>query len=359
MLPLSVCILACNEQKYIGDAILSIRPYVQEIIVLDTGSVDDTVGVARELGATVYSYNWADDFSLARNQLISHATQSTILMLDADERYQGTSEDIIDYILNGKDRVGRIKIMNDQDSEIVETYIARIFPNNGDFIYSGSIHEQLICLSGGLNYYQTTLTVRHIGYQQSVLQEKDKISRNLTLLKKQLNNSPEDPYIHFQIGRCFYVNKQYEEAIVYFSFVIKTLEGESVKPIYESSVYLQLGYSLLQLRKWNEFDDFFDLAIQKNPEYTDLYFMYGVSIIEGKRISLFSKIPDIFSYCLKLGDPNSQKYETVRGVGSFRAMYNLGLFFEITGQMAQAESYYAQSAQYGFVLAKQRLKQLR
>lgn len=62
---------------------------------------------------------------------------------------------------------------------------------------------------------------------------------------------------------------------------------------------------------------YYNLAIEIYPDYTDLYFMYGVGLIEVKNLNAFKEIPNIFKHCVELGEPSSLKYETVRGVGSF------------------------------------------
>src|SRR5262249_29685719 len=86
MYPVSVCIIARNEAHNLPAAIASVQSCVEEIIVLDTGSTDNTVEVAQELGIQVHCKPWQDDFSLAKNKVISYATSDYILVLDSDEQ---------------------------------------------------------------------------------------------------------------------------------------------------------------------------------------------------------------------------------------------------------------------------------
>lgn len=81
----SVCMIVKDEAKWIGTAIASARALASEIIVVDTGSTDDTPRIARELGARVFDFGWIDDFSAARNFSLAQATSDWILVLDADE----------------------------------------------------------------------------------------------------------------------------------------------------------------------------------------------------------------------------------------------------------------------------------
>ena len=78
--------IARNEAQFIQEAIDSVRGLVHQMIVVDTGSVDDTIQIARESGATVVEAAWNNDFSAARNEALEHVTSQWVLILDADER---------------------------------------------------------------------------------------------------------------------------------------------------------------------------------------------------------------------------------------------------------------------------------
>jgi glycosyltransferase involved in cell wall biosynthesis len=82
---LSVCLIVKNEEKFLGQCLKSVRDLASQIVVVDTGSTDRTVEIAKEYGAEVYSFAWCDDFSAARNAALEHATGDWVLVLDADE----------------------------------------------------------------------------------------------------------------------------------------------------------------------------------------------------------------------------------------------------------------------------------
>src|SRR5690554_4051082 len=82
---LTVCIIARDEEDNIKRALASVRPYASEILVVDTGSTDNTATVAAAMGATVLQFQWINDFSAARNFALDHAAGEWVLMLDADE----------------------------------------------------------------------------------------------------------------------------------------------------------------------------------------------------------------------------------------------------------------------------------
>src|SRR3989338_8280401 len=82
---ISLCMLAKNEEKYLEQCLDSVKEFVDEIIIIDTGSADKTKGIAKKFGAKIYDFKWQDDFSAARNESLKHATKDWILVLDADE----------------------------------------------------------------------------------------------------------------------------------------------------------------------------------------------------------------------------------------------------------------------------------
>ncbi|MBY0163246.1 glycosyltransferase family 2 protein [Paenibacillus lautus] len=143
--PVSVCILVKNEETNIKKCIESVSSWAREVLVGDTGSTDQTINIAKETGASIIEIPWENDFSKARNRIISVASSKFILMLDADEVFDINSKDeILRYINIGMPGAARVTIINhlDDESEVLG-HATRLFPNEPQYSYSGIIHEQL------------------------------------------------------------------------------------------------------------------------------------------------------------------------------------------------------------------------
>ncbi|MCV4235484.1 glycosyltransferase [Virgibacillus sp. LDC1] len=349
-LPISACIIVKNECEHVEKCIKSILPVVEEIIVVDTGSEDNTKKILEMLNIKFHEFKWNDDFSVARNYSLSLATQPYILVIDADEVLEYQSFNVLsEYISNKSSSPAKVILKNHIDTGCVISEVVRIFPNNKEYSYSGIIHEQLLHL--GQEHKQmffTDLIIHHYGYSSKEIENKKKIDRNIDLLIKQLLSEPDSPYLNYQMAKTFYVNKRYQDAIDYFESTLTLLANVQVLPSYVSTVFLSYGYCLLFQKEFESLDMLINDAIEFYPEYTDLYYLYGVSLIERGAIEKFQEIKEVFEMCYELGEVKSRDFETVEGVGSYRALYNLGVYYEVLGDHNLALEYYSKSATYNF-----------
>ena len=84
---ISACLIVKDEEELLPDCLSSVKDLVDEIIVVDTGSSDRTIEIAKEYGAKIYEHPWEDNFALHRNQSIEYATSEWVFIIDADERF--------------------------------------------------------------------------------------------------------------------------------------------------------------------------------------------------------------------------------------------------------------------------------
>lgn len=350
-LPISACIIVKNEENHIAKCIQSLKQFVKEINVVDTGSTDRTIEIAGGEKVRVHHYQWNDNFAEARNYAISVATEPYILVIDADEALDQNSLKYLEKYterLSNEPATVHIRSVID-DHRTVNSRITRLFPNSKDYRYKGVIHEQLYYKDRPIALIQPTeVVLHHYGYNDTEIAKKQKIERNLALLRKQMEAEPNMIYLRYQMGQTYYVNGEFEKAIQYFDDTLQMVSELDSMPRYMSTVFLSYGYCLLNLGEYTFLDNLINDAIGFYPDFTDLYFLYGVSLIERQDVSKLMDIKETFEYCLRLGEVNNHSYETVEGVGSYRALYNLGVFYEVTNNLKLAIEYYDRSAVYKF-----------
>lgn len=181
-----------------------------ELIVVDTGSRDRTVAIAREAGARVIEIEWPHDFAAARNASLDAATGDWILVLDADEELPPETRAQLRAELAQADALGlagvSLVIRNLSPPGEVTAYqdapITRLFRRAPHIRYEGRIHEQVtpsIVRAGGA-LGASDLCVLHHGYARATAQGSSRAHRNLALLVEAVRDAPDDAYLHYQLG---------------------------------------------------------------------------------------------------------------------------------------------------------------
>jgi glycosyltransferase involved in cell wall biosynthesis len=227
---LAVCMIAKNEAEFIVGAVDSVRGFADEIIVVDTGSTDATVELARGAGAQVEHFAWIGDFSAARNASLAYATADWVLCLDADERLTRESRSSIRAVMEeGGDphRVVCVRILNyTRDGKFMnDGFSGRLFRNVPTMRFHGRVHEEV----GGdrtdvSTDYRLDISFDHYGADPAVMREKAKDQRNIELLESRLRDKPDDLLTWFYLGSQHGMAGRVEAATRAFERVVDLFE---------------------------------------------------------------------------------------------------------------------------------------
>ncbi len=348
---LSLAMIVKNEAKVLERCLRSVKPFVDEMIVVDTGSTDDTRDIADRLGAKVESFSWVDDFSAARNFSVERTSGDWILVLDADEVVTPELGREIRQVVSETLVIGRLRVVSGfslQGNKMESaSYVSRLFPRGGKF--EGRIHEQV---TGPWPRKNLQGTLRHDGYERN-----DKSDRNRRLLERELVDAPNDTYLLYQLAVEHASVGKVVEAYACQQRALALLNG--TEP-YAGSVVVDALYSLLQLRRLEEAVAMIERYRAQLGSVPDFHFVaalcfqeYVRADVQG-RIGSLQKVEQHYQRCIQLGD--QPLYKSVRGTGSYLAMYNLGLFYEFLGEGAAAQQLYRKAAGLGYAPAAQRLR---
>jgi tetratricopeptide (TPR) repeat protein len=280
-----------NEARVLRQCLERARPWVDEIVVVDTGSTDATAAIARELGATVIEWAWRDDFAAARNESLRHATGDWILVLDADETLaEGSGPALREACAAGPDVVGYcIKIVCPREGDGGLTrlnWFPRLFRNLPGVRFEGVIHEQVIgSLDGRGRVDRAEVEVLHEGYTVDAERMRAKGERNLALLRRQLRDDPAYAPGWFQLAETYVLLGRPEEAVDAYRRCLGLLESSRLTlPPGVVSVALQnLGATLIGLDKREEGLRFIEAALSVTPDMAPAHVHLGHAALADQR----------------------------------------------------------------------------
>jgi glycosyltransferase involved in cell wall biosynthesis len=197
----SAAMIVRDEAHHLAACLDSLRGVVDEIVVVDTGSRDDTRAIAVAGGARLLEFPWCDDFSAARNHAIEAARGAWILYIDADERLRPYAREQLALDLESPELVGATVRFHPRSGYTAYREY-RLFRRDERIRFSGAFHETIVpalnrLIAAGRRLGASELTIDHIGYDGD---QSHKLARNLTLLKKELGNDPERVYLWWHLG---------------------------------------------------------------------------------------------------------------------------------------------------------------
>ncbi|HYV38483.1 MAG TPA: glycosyltransferase [Gemmataceae bacterium] len=219
----SLCMIVRNEQQHLEACLKSVADLVDEMIVVDTGSTDNTKDIAARCGAKVFDFQWTESFAAARNESIKHATGDWILWLDADERLDDVNRGRVRNLLsNLKDE--NVAYVMRQFSRLqavapaaVQVGQVRLFRNRPDIRWQYRVHEQILLAvrnAGGLPCL-TDIVIDHAGYSDPPVQG-SKVDRNRRLLELELKEHPDDAFVLYNLGAVRLTQERCMEALELF-----------------------------------------------------------------------------------------------------------------------------------------------
>jgi len=263
---ISACMIVKNEEELLPQCLQSIDKYVDEIIVVDTGSTDETVAIAESFGAKIYHHPWEDDFSKHRNQSLSYATGDWVLVLDADEEMvAGTGPILRDTIMkNAADYYFCPFYDINRHGEVTAVYNSvRLFRNNMQMTYTRRIHNQLELKGKGVF---SKIRFKHFGYDLTSEKMEAKHVRTTALLKKAIAEDPEDGYSYHQLAISYLVRKEYAKGLEYGEKALDIRRHKNQKNIFDiNTFYLVAGAYF----KSNDIESAHRIGLEANSVFGD------------------------------------------------------------------------------------------
>ncbi|GBF74547.1 hypothetical protein PA598K_02899 [Paenibacillus sp. 598K] len=337
----------------------SAAPFVDEIVIVDTGSADRTLAIAESYGAIIIHHRWQEDFAQARNVGLEHATGDWVLWLDADEELEAADgEAMRESLATEKGPLLLVELINyygaDPPDPLRCHILAhhRLFRNGIGLRFVNPIHEQL-----NVNEVITSLEppptikarIYHYGYMDDIRLAKDKSGRNIRMLQEQKKLPDYSPWIDYHLASEWLTAAKYDEAIKDINLAItRFLQIGQLPPslVYKLkyAALLESGHAYLM---WPAIDK----AIQLYPDYVDLRFYQGIALLLRGNLR---EAENSFNQCLAMGE-TCTTHLTMKGAGSFLAYFYRGECRRLSGRLDLAQEDYKETLKQNpqFVEAEQ------
>jgi tetratricopeptide (TPR) repeat protein len=334
----SLCMIVRDSARTLRPCLASIAPWVDELIVVDTGSTDDTPEIARSFGAHVHHFPWCDDFAVARNESLKYATGDWVFWMDSDDTItEENGRKLRDFASQSPADAPMAFVMQvhcpgaEGDDVTVVDHV-KLFQNLPDLRFEGRIHEQILAAIRRLNgeVAWTDIFVTHSGSDHSPAGRHRKQQRDLRLLELELQDRPDHPFALFNVGMTYADMERHDEAV---DSLRRSLAVSNTQESHVRKAYALLTSSLTQLDRLDEACAACTAGLQHYPHDAELHFRTGII---GQRQDRLDDA--VAAYRAALDNREERHFSSMDpGIADHKARHNLAIVYTELGRHDLAE----------------------
>ena len=336
---ISLCMIVRDEEEQLSRCLEAAAQWVDEIIVVDTGSTDATVQVALSYGAHIARFPWTGSFAEARNVSLETATGDWILWLDADEILTEGAGAKLRELAGHSWREGfYVAIENETGDEagaLVVHEALRFWRNRPTVRFTGRIHEQHtqeMPLELAERFGRSGLAIRHLGYRPEIVAAKGKSERNRAILAQERPG----PFTWFSLGSEHFADEEHAEAFELFDRAWHEIDREvaagASEPYYRPVLALRRARTARLSAGAKLGLDLSAEGLESYPLHTDLVLESGMCARELGDLDEAARLAEL---ALKLGDAPA-RYAAQVGCGTFLALEFLASVRAAQGRLEEA-----------------------
>jgi len=293
MSALSVCLIVKNEADFLNECISSVQEIADQIVVVDTGSSDNTVSIAKSFNAKIEHFKWIDDFSAARNRSLDLATGDWILHIDADETVDANSQQLLLNLINSNEYDAyQLSVRNYhpktdmvafQDSDQI-----RLFRNLPEFRFQNRVHEQIYpsLLKANAKIQNTDLLIHHYGYQHD---NQQKSRRNLPILEAITKENPNDAFSWFKLGETYKALQQSQSALDAFTKALSVPKDQRLDDRTREILFVRQAQLELHQDRYLESLNSAEMSLNLNSENPLTLYVASVSALYLSKVPIAQK----------------------------------------------------------------------
>ncbi|MDY7035214.1 MAG: glycosyltransferase [Thermodesulfobacteriota bacterium] len=310
-----------DEESSLGRCLESIKDEVDDIIIVDTGSKDRTVDIARRYTAKIYHHPWENSFSRARNQALKYAQGDWVFQLDADEELSDKSKGLLRECVKNQEadafNIGILCLLNKGKSSSFHRF-PRLFRNNGSIHYDGIVHNQVV---GYTRLKDSDIVILHHGYDVDPDVMIKKFKRTTALLYEQISENPNNPDPYTYLSTSYISMERYKEAFDTSHKAIELMRGQNRYTNMGSVAFYNNAVCYFHM---NDFKSMVEMGLECQGNYPDDIDSCVVLVFGYRGLQEWDQV-------IQWGDIFSDKVQKVNRVGSrvimsFSDMWKTHLF---------------------------------
>lgn len=281
----AACMIVRNEEELLPGCLDSIRDWVDELIVVDTGSTDSTVEISESYGAKLHRQEWTNDFSYHRNYSIEQADSEWILIIDADERLVRDDIPSLQTIINdGQYAAISLNVINVYGREEEKTTFlnsVRLFTKDSGLRYDGIVHNRLQ-IPNDMKVLRTRARIKHLGYDLTPEKMQAKFDRSRALLERQLTENENDHHALYNLAQLLLAEardnwSEYGPQIIELAdraIALTSPDNRKTRPTWLMG-HVQAAYAHYYLDNQDEAIAYASKALEAKPDYLDALMLMG------------------------------------------------------------------------------------
>ncbi len=336
----SLCMIVKDEADNLVNCLDSAKDFVDEVIIVDTGSIDNTKYLARDWGAKVYDYAWENDFAKARNFALEKVTTDWVLVLDGDEILVSDTIPSLKKLIAEENNLV-VNLMREEIGTVSSPYslLSRLFRRHPQIQFSRPYHalidDHVIALQQQETHWQIvdfpTVTIQHTGYQPEIIQAEGKTERAKQAMESYLKDHPRDAYVCNKLGALYLQIGEEKKGVK----LLKTgLKANTGTPAVVFELHYHYANAMLKEKNPDTAVKHYQKAIAQ-PLLDKLklgaYHNFGSLCME---VQDFESAVQLFEHCVKIEPKFALAY------------YNLGLAYRSIGNNVKALSAYKKAIKY-------------
>ncbi len=386
---ISLCMIAKDEEKSLLECLNSVKGLVDEIILVDTGSADKTIEIAKKFKANVFGFKWIDDFSAARNESIKHAAKDWILVMDADETLDEEGIKTIKNLVKDKETdaflflqknytnnsliAGFVKEEHKKDGKVYAGWygslIARLFRNKKEYKFKGAVHE---LVEQSIENNQGKISAANVVVHNYGNADQDMVKKKrqfyLELCKKKVKQNPNDSS-YYELGVLYKENDNFDDAIGSFKKAI-ALNPKHSMALYELGVVYgqQKNYEdaiksyteSLRIKENSEAFQNLGVCYLKKGMMKDAYRnLVKATLLNPNKYSIYNNLGAVLE---KIGNYDSAVQMLEIGIklnpNNAVGFYNLGIALDKKGDYSGALQAYEKAVELGHTKSEEIQKRI-